>query len=382
MVRTHHLLRSLSHHNDVRLFTQPRLAEFRGRDYPREIQCSGAYPEYRYTNLVSGALIQALRRPHASGLALRVTRPAILDQWLDWADVTIVEQPWQYAYVRRRNPHGLLVLATHNFEKATSASNAEAAGVPAERSFWYRHSVKTERFATRDADLVIAVSPEDGARFTSEYGADPARVVVAANAADTEHYAPVSDTERQALRQKHRLPDRPTVVFLASKPSPPHNAALDWVRRTAAAMPDYTFLVVGGLVAPSASGDNFIATGIVEDPAEFLKAADMAICPVEFGGGTKIKTLECVSVGLPTVVFAEAIHGTTLRSPEHVLLCTPDEQAVVSTLRRIGDDLGTARAMGAAGRAVIVEHYDWKASAAIMEQAINELAERHATRRA
>ena len=126
MVRTHHLLRSLSRHHTVRLFSQPRLSEFWGTSYPREIECSGAYPEYRYTNPLSGALIQALRRPHASGLALRLTRPTILQKWFEWADVILVEQPWQYAYCRQRHPDGLLVMAAHNFEKATSASNAPA----------------------------------------------------------------------------------------------------------------------------------------------------------------------------------------------------------------------------------------------------------------
>jgi glycosyltransferase involved in cell wall biosynthesis len=272
-------------------------------------------------------------------------------------------------------------MATHNFEKATSASNAEAAGVPAERSFWYRHSVKTEAFASRDADLIVAVSPEDGRRFAEVYGANPERIVVVPNAADTEHYAPAGKDEKQALKVKHQLPDRPTVVFLASKPSPPHTAALNWVRRAAAAIPEFTFLVVGGLVPKSDSADNFIATGIVEDPAEFLKAADMAICPVEFGGGTKIKTLECVSVGLPTVVFAEAIHGTTLQSPDHVVLCTPDENEIVGALRRIGSDLDASTRMGHAGREVIVQHYDWKASASILEDALVELVEKRAAGR-
>ena len=60
------------------------------------------------------------------------------------------------------------------------------------------------------------------------------------------------------------------------------------------------------------SRDAVVATGLLDDFGVALAAADFALCPIEFGGGTKIKLLEGLAAGLPTVAFAEALHGLDL----------------------------------------------------------------------
>jgi glycosyltransferase involved in cell wall biosynthesis len=268
-----------------------------------------------------------------------------------------------------------MVLASHNLEAVTSASNAEAAGVSPAFSFWYRYSVAAEQRATKDADLILAVSPEDRQGFIDTYGVHPDRVVVIPNGADTERFVPVEPEQKQLLKRELRLPDRPIVVFLASKPSPPHAAALDWVRRLSAAVRHCTFLVVGGVVSRAEVRENVVTTGVVEDPCPYLQASDIALCPVQFGGGTKIKVLECLAVGLPMVAFGEAIHGTGLRAEEHVLISTESEPAVLAALRRLFDDPVNARRLGARGRAFVVERYDWKISGEKLEYALLKLVE-------
>ena len=62
-----------------------------------------------------------------AGVALRCTRPKTLRQLLDWADVTLVEFPWQVAHVARLEPTGPIVLASHNVEVQKFASYADAA---------------------------------------------------------------------------------------------------------------------------------------------------------------------------------------------------------------------------------------------------------------
>lgn len=80
-------------------------------------------------------------------------------------------------------------------------------------------------------------------------------------------------------RRKSGLPDRQTVVYLAANAKPPHRAGLAWVRCLAERMPGCAFLIVGGIFDAPERQNNVIATGRIEDPASYLQAADISLCP-------------------------------------------------------------------------------------------------------
>ena len=128
MFRIYHLLHYLSRNHTVRQFSQARLGQFWRHPFDRAVQINSSYYEFRYTHPVPAAAVEFFGRVHASGLGLRFARPARLQRWFDWADVTLVEQPWQFRYCRLRNPNGLMVLAAHNFEALTSASKPRPPG--------------------------------------------------------------------------------------------------------------------------------------------------------------------------------------------------------------------------------------------------------------
>ena len=202
-----------------------------------------------------------------------------------------------------------VVLATHNVEAAKFAGYAEAAGAPATSRIWLRRIEELERRAVQRADLVLAVSDADRSELIRLYDLDPSRVVEIRNGADTTRYSPAAPATKRAARRALGLPERPTVLFAASD-VPPNRAGLAWVERLARRAGHMTFLVTGTVAAPSRNG--IVATGLVEDFGLALAAADYALCPIEFGGGTKIKLLEGLAAGLPTVAFAESLHGLAL----------------------------------------------------------------------
>jgi glycosyltransferase involved in cell wall biosynthesis len=102
-----------------------------------------------------------------------------------------------------------------------------------------------------------------------------------------------------------------------------------------------------------------VAPGFVDDIRCYLDAADFAICPIEHGGGTKIKLLEALAAGLPTVVFADALHGIAARNGSHVLVADKSETGLLAALNRLADEPALARAIGQAGRRLATERYDW-----------------------
>jgi glycosyltransferase involved in cell wall biosynthesis len=372
------LLTRLSRSHEIRQFSQPRLGQCRADGFEREVRISDAYSEYRYANPLSSVAAEWCYRtwlfaPVLSGAVLALTRPARLRADLRWADVCIVEFPWQVAFCRRAFPKRRLVLVAHNVEVTTRVSSALAAGVDPGKSPLVRYVRRVEERALAAADLVVAVSPDDRRVFLDRFSVAPDRVVEVPNGADTEAYVPLERAARGGLRRRLGLPDRPTVIFIAGPPKAPDRAGLAWVRRVARRLPDATFLVVGGVVPRPFVEGNVVATGIVPDPRPYLQAADVSLCPIEHGGGTKIKVWDSLATGLPTVVFAETLHGTALRDREHVAIAAKSEDALADLVVELLSDRDLADRLGAGGRAFVVAHHDYESIARRLEHVLVEL---------
>jgi glycosyltransferase involved in cell wall biosynthesis len=134
-----------------------------------------------------------------------------------------------------------------------------------------------------------------------------------------------------------------------------------------------TFLVTG-TIAP-AGRDGFVAAGLLDDFGQALAAADCAVCPIEFGGGTKIKLLEGLAAGLPTVAFAEALHGLDL--DDEVLVAAKNDDALLAGVEQALRP-EVAADLSARGRAWVAANHDWRAIAARLEERLLALADQTA----
>jgi glycosyltransferase involved in cell wall biosynthesis len=372
------LLGQLSRDHEIRQFSLARFEHLRSAARARSVLVTPSYREYRYFHPLPAlawelARDRALREPLLSWAGLRACRPRLLRRWAEWADVVLVEYPWQFAHCHREKGRAAIVLAAHNVEAANRASYARAAGVSVERSRWFRKLVDLERRAVTGADLVVAVSDDDSESLERWHGIDRRRVVVVPNGADVLRYRPVENGEKEVLKRRLGLPARPTAIYLAGGRNAARAAGLAWVRRVAELMPDVTFVVTGTLFPRPVRERNVIGTGLVDDPLPYLQAADLSVCPVEFGGGTKIKVLEALSVGLPTVVFAEAMRGLSVRDGEQVWVAEKHESSLAAAIRRLLRDQGLALRLGLSGRRFVVEHHDWRRLAATLENALLRL---------
>lgn len=238
-------------------------------------------------------------------------------------------------------------------------ANALAAGKVVDSKSLYRYCVKLEKAAVSQADLVLAVSKLDKQEFIRLYGKDPDLIEVIPNGADTANINPVSNRQKIQLKKALGLPQKHTVICLASNDKPPHQAGMDWIRRVARRLNDCTFLVVGGLfAAPEVSG-NIIATGYVDSPVGYLQASDVSICPIQYGGGTKIKVLESLAAGLPTICFKETLLGTALCDEEHILVADKNEDSIIASIRRLSSNRGLKEHLVNEGRQIVCDKYNW-----------------------
>ncbi len=94
--------------------------------------------------------------------------------------------------------------------------------------------------------------------------------------------------------------------------------------------------------------------GQVDDIAEFYKSLSMAINPVYYGGGIKIKSVEAMSHGVPLVASPEAAFGLEQGARGAFLLARSRREFAEAVLSLLADEARCA-ALGAAGRTFVAE---------------------------
>jgi glycosyltransferase involved in cell wall biosynthesis len=130
-----------------------------------------------------------------------------------------------------------------------------------------------------------------------------------------------------------------------------------------------------GAAARPEQGHNLVATGQVRDTFQYLRAADLALCPLERRRGGPLGLLEPLACGLPTVTFAEPLAGTALRDGEHVVVVEKGQRAALAALTRLAADADLGGKLASAARAHVVERHTWQGSAARLQDELKALVE-------
>jgi len=99
-----------------------------------------------------------------------------------------------------------------------------------------------------------------------------------------------------------------------------------------------------------------VLRGEVADAGAFLDGIDIAVNPVFYGGGLKIKTVEYLARGLPSVLTAEALFGIAGGAGEAYALAG-DRAAFVAALARLVLDQPARHAMAEAAHSFGRRHF-------------------------
>jgi glycosyltransferase involved in cell wall biosynthesis len=82
------------------------------------------------------------------------------------------------------------------------------------------------------------------------------------------------------------------------------------------------------------------------------------VVPLRFGGGTKLKTLEAMAMGLPVVSTAVGAQGLNIISGQHIYVAERPEDFAARVIELMKDH-GKAASMGAAARLLVEKQYSW-----------------------
>jgi glycosyltransferase involved in cell wall biosynthesis len=304
---------------------------------------------YSVTSHTSTAMVRALEE---------LARREPIDLWhCEWTP---------YAQAIRHLP-GRRVVMAHNVESVIWQRYHETETNLAKR--WYirqqwKKFLRFERAVLQEADLTVAVSDLDAERFQLDLGVP--RVDVVDNGVDTRFFHPLGEWREPA-----------TLLFLGSLEWRPNldgvAALLDRIfPAVQAEEPGARLLLVGRnppewLQRAAASRPGVELHGNVPDVRPFLARAGMLVVPLRIGGGSRLKILEALASGTPVVSTRIGAEGLHLRADEHLTITESlDEmaRAIVATIR----DPEHALLRTEAGRATVLQRYDWSSLSARLEQ--------------
>ncbi|WP_298818598.1 glycosyltransferase family 4 protein [Chloroflexus sp.] len=129
---------------------------------------------------------------------------------------------------------------------------------------------------------------------------------------------------------------------------------------------------------PALPGVEF--TGYVTDIRQVIAQHMLEVVPLREGGGTRLKILEALALGVPVVSTSKGAEGLRLEDGKHLLIAdTPIDFA--GKVSRLLANPSLARQLGEAGQKVVAERYDWQviipALHDLLETIVNQRTQRY-----
>jgi len=203
-------------------------------------------------------------------------------------------------------------------------------------------------------DVNTVVSEEEGTVLSR--ACPGLRVSVVPNGVDTEYFTPRAD------------PGTRTLLFCGSMDMHPNREAMEYFLRqiwprVIAQAPDVKLQVVGRqppewLNEAARTDARIQVTGFVDDVRTYFRNAAVVICPILSGGGTRLKILDSLAMGVPVVATSFAASGLSLEHEKHLLLADTEEQFAEHTLRLL-HDLSLRFRLASAGAPRVNQMYSW-----------------------
>ena len=250
------------------------------------------------------------------------------------------------------------VLNHHNIESSMMERRAALEKRRIPRQYWRWEAYKlllAERDYCPRFSANLVVSPEDGETLSRIAPGIETRVV--ANGVDTEYFTPRPDRNGNTLLFCGGLdwyPNGEAMAYFFDEIWPPLTRQ----------RPDIRVVVVGRkppkwLTQLGESDRRVHVTGFVEDVRPYFREATAYICPIRVGGGTRLKILDALAMGMPLIGTTFACSGISVQDEKHVLLADTSG-AFVSQVLRILAEPALRASLAAQGRELVCQAYSWR----------------------
>lgn len=176
------------------------------------------------------------------------------------------------------------------------------------------------------------------------------------------------------------------IVTLGSMHYPPNAQGILWFAKEVfphilKAEPAARLTVIGKnppreLIELAVRYENTIeVTGYVERLGPYMANAELMVVPVLTGGGMRVRILEALARGIPTVTTPVGLEGIEAQSGKEILIAEGVSQFAQAVLRLLSDP-ALKDTLSSKGRRLVEERYDWrvvlKQVEGVYKQLVNE----------
>lgn len=164
-------------------------------------------------------------------------------------------------------------------------------------------------------------------------------------------------------------PDKNKLVFIGTLDWYPNMRAIRFLsfqlwERLKKAMPDITIDIIGSrppadVVSFSKEHKDFVVHGFVNDLFPYLDSAAIYVCPINDGGGTKLKLLDAFASGKAVIADPIACEGLNVTDGVNVVYAsTPDEY--INKIKLLLSNAELRRCIEKNAREHVVQHFSFE----------------------
>lgn len=216
--------------------------------------------------------------------------------------------------------HCLLSLDHHNVESHMLLRRSQLESNPLKKFYFWQEGMRLQHYEEQvclQFDTNITCSELDSKRLAAI--CPSAEFTEIPNGVDTDLFTPGSGESEPA-----------TLIFIGTLDWYPNTRAVRYLAyeiwpRIKAKVPDVKVNIIGAgapadLMELSEREANFNVLGFVDDLKPYLDSATVYVCPIDDGGGTKLKLLDAFSAGKAVVAHQVACEGLRVEDGAQVLL--------------------------------------------------------------
>jgi glycosyltransferase involved in cell wall biosynthesis len=253
-----------------------------------------------------------------------------------------------------------IVLNHHNIESSMMSRRVENESNKFKRFYFLKESEKLkeyERNVCPKCTMNLVVSDLDALRLKENVGS--VNIAVVSNGVDLEYFQPQNPVRSNDggfifAGTMDWYPNRAAVLFFLSE-------ILPKLREDNIDLP---VTIVGKnpfkeLIAFAEKDSQITAPGFVNDVRPYLDSANIYVCPIHDGGGTRLKILDALAMGKTLVATGLAVEGLDLVEEEHYLRAESASDFVVQIKRLINDNNLSSK-ISLQGRRFIENVYSWE----------------------
>jgi glycosyltransferase involved in cell wall biosynthesis len=206
--------------------------------------------------------------------------------------------------------------------------------------------------ANTKSTLIVACSDED-AEYFKKYSKE---VRVIPNGVDTAEFAPYPTKDRHVL------------LFIGGVAYPPNaDAVLYYLKEIHPTLKNQiTGLVIKIIGATPqwlqqkgfGNDASIEGLGFVQSVGPYLDRAEVGICPVRYGSGTRLKILTYMSAGLPVVSTSKGVEGIAYEKNGGMVIADDAKKFSQAVFDILSDNMQYKK-MSSQNRSFVLQHYDW-----------------------